>query len=53
MRPKFISIVYFEGRLLAFEEWGDVYHSLTWVVLAYSPCPSKDDPYTPIAKVEP
>lgn len=43
MRPKFISIVYFEGRLLAFEEYGDVYeyrpYPPTWRLLSSSPWP--------------
>lgn len=49
MRKKFIGFVYFEGRLLALEEYGDVYeldmHSFndlpTWRLLSHSPWPEK------------
>lgn len=56
MRPKFITAMYFEGRILLFEEYGDVYefspHSRTWMVLAYSPWPVKD-PREPKAEIQP
>ncbi len=43
MRPTFISAMYFEGRILMFEEHGDVYEysprNGSWTVLSYSPWP--------------
>ncbi len=43
MRPKFIQAMYFEGRILLFEEYGDVYEyspRLTeWRLLSVSPWP--------------
>ena len=57
--PKFISVVYFEGRLLMFEECGDVYefnpHSISYSVLAYSPWPEDNRQNEPdkVGKIEP
>lgn len=43
MKPKFIGVLYFEGRILMFEEWGDVYEFhpglMEWTLLARSPWP--------------
>jgi hypothetical protein len=43
--PKFINAVYFEGRILVFEEHGDVYeyepHSPAWRLLSVSPWPER------------
>jgi len=43
MRPKFIQAVYFEGRILLFEEYGDVYEfnprTQMWNMLCSSPWP--------------
>jgi hypothetical protein len=45
MRPRFINAVYVEGRILLFEEYGDVYefsvHTRSWQLLAASPWPQK------------
>ncbi len=55
MRPEFISVVYFEGRLLVFEKHGDVYEyeprrgDPTWRLLSMSPWPEKR-PDSPVAK---
>lgn len=47
MKPKFIGVLYFEGRILMFEEWGDVYEFLPgigrWILLARSPWPGPED----------
>ncbi len=47
MRPKFINAVYFEGRILLFEEYGDVYeyepHDFRWRLLTRSPWPDPRD----------
>ncbi len=56
MRPKFISAMYFEGRILMFEEYGDVYEYYpgrgcsTWTLLSASPWPERN-PYDEPAKV--
>lgn len=46
MRPKFITATYFEGRILLFEEYGDVYeyspNLRSWHLLSASPWPEKD-----------
>lgn len=57
MRPEFISVVYFEGRLLAFEKYGDVYEYRpngswpSWSLLSASPWPERT-PNTTVAKLE-
>lgn len=46
MRPKFIAAIYFEGRILCFEEYGDVYEFspmvMEWRILARAPWPERD-----------
>lgn len=58
MRPKFISAMYFEGRILMFEEYGDVYEYCLgtgmvpwWTLLSASPWPSPT-PYDKPAEVK-
>lgn len=47
MLPRFINAVYFEGRILVFEEYGDVYeydpHGFYWRLLSTSPWPRRED----------
>jgi hypothetical protein len=47
MKPKFINAVYFEGRILLFEEYGDVYeyqpHAQRWCIISQSPWPDRRD----------
>lgn len=48
MRPEFITAMYFEGRILLFEKFGDVYefeprHPFTWRLLCSSPWPDPRD----------
>lgn len=48
MPPKFISVIYFEGAVLAFTEWGDVYRYTPqlreWAIISYSPWPQPTPP---------
>jgi hypothetical protein len=52
--PKFVSVVYFEGRLLMFEERGDVYEfnprTNTYTVLSYAPWPENNPESEPWKK---
>lgn len=45
MTPKFIAAISFEGRILLFEEHGDVYefwpHTLMWTLLVKAPWPDR------------
>jgi hypothetical protein len=51
MRPKFITAMYFEGRILLFEEHGDVYEydprRPSWTLLSASPWPEGYPPKEP------
>jgi hypothetical protein len=46
MRPHFIAAVYFEGDILLFTEWGEVYRftprTQTWMLLSAGPFPEKE-----------